>query len=392
MSGTDQPAADGHATERRRRRAVPARRATRRAPRTRRRPTASAWDTTTVANGSHTLAARARDAAGNTATSRAVTVTVNNAAAATRRWSASGVPLIPLPAVAIHSALTPTGKILLFQGDFTKGGQQYVFDPPTGDGDARARRRRRPVLRRPGGARRRAHAGGRRHRRRSGGLGVNDNTAFDWQIETLERAGADALPALVRDGDDAGRRQGARHLRLRPNSSRHRHRSRSSTRPVTNIWKSLTAASRSIPFYPFVYQLPDGRIAHLGASEVPTPTESLDLDTNQWTHVDSRAIDGGSIANYAPGQVHQGRHGVRRRLHGQSASTAYTLDMNQPARPGSRPSMAFPRSFLNLTNLPDGTVLATGGGTDKSGTIDANGVLPAETGTRRREPGRPTPR
>ena len=37
-----------------------------------------AWDTTTVSNGSHALTAVARDAAGNTATSAAVTVTVNN--------------------------------------------------------------------------------------------------------------------------------------------------------------------------------------------------------------------------------------------------------------------------------------------------------------------------
>ena len=41
--------------------------------------------------------------------------------------------------------------------------------------------------------------------------------------------------------------------------------------------------------------------------------------------------------------------------------------------------MAFTRSFLNLTNLPDGTVLATGGGTDKSAQIDANGVLVPES-------------
>ena len=36
------------------------------------------WNTTTATNSSHTLSARARDAAGNTATSAAVTVTVNN--------------------------------------------------------------------------------------------------------------------------------------------------------------------------------------------------------------------------------------------------------------------------------------------------------------------------
>src|SRR5204862_1144150 len=36
------------------------------------------WDTTTATNGSHTLTAVARDAAANTTTSAAVTVTVNN--------------------------------------------------------------------------------------------------------------------------------------------------------------------------------------------------------------------------------------------------------------------------------------------------------------------------
>jgi subtilisin family serine protease len=43
-------------------------------------PYSAAWDTTAVANGSHTLSARALDAAGNAATSAAVTVTVSNAA------------------------------------------------------------------------------------------------------------------------------------------------------------------------------------------------------------------------------------------------------------------------------------------------------------------------
>ena len=45
-------------------------------------PYGASWNTTTVANGVHTLTARARDAAGNTATSAAVTVTVANAATA----------------------------------------------------------------------------------------------------------------------------------------------------------------------------------------------------------------------------------------------------------------------------------------------------------------------
>ena len=43
-------------------------------------PYAISWNTATVANGSHTLTARARDAAGNTTTSAGVTVTVSNTA------------------------------------------------------------------------------------------------------------------------------------------------------------------------------------------------------------------------------------------------------------------------------------------------------------------------
>jgi len=42
-------------------------------------PYATAWNTTTVANGTHVLTAVARDVAGNTATSTSVSVTVSNA-------------------------------------------------------------------------------------------------------------------------------------------------------------------------------------------------------------------------------------------------------------------------------------------------------------------------
>src|SRR5207244_9303016 len=43
-------------------------------------PYAVAWDTTSVADGSHTLTVVARDAAGNTTTSAAVSVTVDKTA------------------------------------------------------------------------------------------------------------------------------------------------------------------------------------------------------------------------------------------------------------------------------------------------------------------------
>jgi hypothetical protein len=64
---------------------------------------------------------------------------------------------------------------------------------------------------------------------------------------------------------------------------------------------------------------------------------------------------------------------------GPSSNTAFALDLTQPSPSWVRSrSMVFPRSFLNLTELPDGTVLATGGETDKNDGNVANAVYAAE--------------
>jgi hypothetical protein len=86
-------------------------------------PYSVAWDTTPVSNAAHTLTATARDAAGNTTTSSAVNVTVNNQGAATalqdfqQRCAAPGVlvcqgfdsPSAFVPAVYPASGLYPSG-------------------------------------------------------------------------------------------------------------------------------------------------------------------------------------------------------------------------------------------------------------------------------------------
>jgi chitodextrinase len=339
-------------------------------------PYALSWDSTSVGDGSHSLAARARDGAGNSATSTAVPVTVANGATGPAQVGQWG-PLIPLPAVAIHSVLLPSGRILLFQGDFATGGQQYVLDPQTGAithiPDAAADlfcagqavlADGRPLI-----------VGGTAT---DGGLGVPDITAFDWQKEAWQVLAPMRFPRWYATGTTlsdgkvlvtSGVNKDAGDIVATPELYS----------PASNTWQSLTAASHAMPVYPFIYQLPDGRIAHLGGSEEPTPSEVLDLTTNTWTAIDSRVIDGGSIANYAPGKFIKAGSAADDGFSGNSLKTAYTLNMNgagatwQPTG-----SMAFPRSFLNLTNLPDGTVLATGGGTDKSGFVDANGVLQAE--------------
>jgi hypothetical protein len=338
-------------------------------------PYSLSWDSSTTGNGPHALAARARDGAGLSATSTPVSVNVTNGSdpAQVGQWG----PLIPLPAVAIHSALLPNGKILLFQGDFSTGGQQYVLDPQTGS-----------VVQVPDAAADLFCAGqavladGRvlivGGTATNGGLGINDITAFNWQLNTwsvmapMHYARWYATGTTLSDGKvlvTSGVDKDAGDIVTVPELYS----------PDSNSWQSLTAASRSMPIYPFVYQLPDGRIVHLGGSEVPTASEVLDLATNQWTTFDSRVIDGGSIANYAPGRFMKAGSAADDGYSGNSLRTAYTLNMNvSGAKWEATASMGFPRSFLNLTNLPDGTVLATGGGTDKSGFVDSNAVLPAE--------------
>jgi hypothetical protein len=96
--------------------------------------------------------------------------------------------------------------------------------------------------------------------------------------------------------------------------------------------------------------------------------------------VESSGNDGGSSVMYQPGRVLKAGTSVDPdNPPPSSARTAYVIDMTQPA-PSWRqvPSMAFSRTYLTLTVLPDGNVLATGGGTTTNAVGTANAVLPAE--------------
>ncbi len=332
-------------------------------------------DTTTSSATTYTYTVTAVDTLGNlSAPSNAITLTTPAGSTnTTGQWAAP----IAWPIVSIHAMLTYTGKILTVQGDFSTGGTQYLYDPTTGSnvsvpnaasdlfcsGQAVLADGRILVI---GGT------------STSGGLGTTNVNAFNpisqgWDVlARMNHPRWYPTGTTLADGRvlvTSGYNSATGDIVTIPEVYA----------PATNTWSDLTGATNGIPVYPFMYQLPDGRVLHAGGSEVATATEVLDLPTQRWTTIDARIIDGASIVNYAPGKFMKAGSAADSGNSGPSSNTAFTLDMNQ-ASPTWQPTapMQYARSFVNLTSLPDGTVLATGGETDKSGYVNGNAVLPAE--------------
>ena len=149
--------------------------------------------------------------------------------------------------------------------------------------------------------------------------------------------------------------------------------------PVTKVWSELPGQAPNLPYYPNTYVLPNGQIVDVGASEQATASYEFNLSNQTWTTVDPNTVDGASSTNYAPGKFLKVGTAADGGQSGNAAATAYVIDMNQPA-PAWRQvaSMAYPRAFVNLTTLPDGSVLATGGDTTKLGENGATADYAAE--------------
>ena len=151
--------------------------------------------------------------------------------------------------------------------------------------------------------------------------------------------------------------------------------------PTNDTWTVMAAtANADLPWYAYMFVLPDGRVLNAGSTLRPTGTQVLDVATQTWSVVDPRVLDGGSASTYATGKfLKTGSTGDGSSAARPSVSTAYVLDMNAPS-PAWRQidSMEFPRTFHNQTVLPDGNVLVTGGATTSDGIIEQNAVKAAE--------------
>ena len=333
-------------------------------------PFATSWNTATASNGSHSLTARARDGAGNQAVSSTVTVTVSNNTsndpAVVGLWS----QVLNWPLVAIHLNLMPDGKVLMWD-DHTDGAGAEVFDPATlgmtavplvtanlfcaghsllPDGKVFV----------AGG-----HVGNPH-------IGISNATIFNPSAQTW----SSAVPmAVARWYPTVTALPNGRMLVLggEVNCNECNALLPEIFDPVAGTWTRLTGAPLDLPYYPHDFVLPDGRILVTGANRRAMVTYALDIATQTWTTVDPTVLDAGSSVMYTPGKFMKSGLGRDPDLTGApSVATTYVLDMTAPTpRWRQTAPMAFPRTEHNLTLLPDGTVLTTGGGLN-SDVFDAN--------------------
>jgi len=334
-------------------------------------PYSITWDTTTANPGTHTLMATAHDSDGLSTTSTPVTITVDNSGnpAVVGSWSAP----VQTPAVAVNLMLLPNNKLFFYQDgasptlwDYTNNNfssiatTQDVFC----SGHAALADGRMLVVGGYGGS--------------DSSIGLATAEIFDpttntWtSVPNMSYRRWYPTATTLSDGRilvTAGWQTGDHTNAGIPEIYD----------PSTNAWTKLTKADNPFETYPFIFQLSDGRVIHVGGSEYATVTDILDLNTQTWSVVDPTIYDGGSAKMYLPDKIMKAGSAADSQMSGASANTTFVLDMTQPSPLWQQtPSMAYPRSFLNLTSLPDGTVLVTGGETDKNGGDISKAVYPAE--------------
>jgi galactose oxidase-like protein/Big-like domain-containing protein len=150
--------------------------------------------------------------------------------------------------------------------------------------------------------------------------------------------------------------------------------------PVSNSWTDLTSSRLTSPLYPQMFQLSDGRLIDVGPD---TSTRTITPGTWQWQTLGTSPFDGMSAVMYLPDKIMKAGSWADPDFSGSLAYAAQgrtaVLDMTQssPAWRETSP-MNFARAYENLTLLPDGTVLASGGETASDGVDLTKAVLPAE--------------
>ncbi|HJU47413.1 MAG TPA: LamG-like jellyroll fold domain-containing protein, partial [Gaiellaceae bacterium] len=308
---------------------------------------------------------------------------VSAAPAQDGQWSAP----ISWPIVAVHMSLEPTGQVFMLDGFGNAPNSERLWNPATGTfqgvpygrnlfcaGHIQLYDGRTLIV---GG-----HI--------TANEGLADTTLFDPVSKTYVR-GQDMsvgrwyptvtqLPdgrVLTLAGDNIQQdRPGAEH----PFSDASVDSLPSVYDPKVNTWTDLQNARLTSPLYPYLFVLSDGRVVDAGPDRT---TRILDPATWTWSTVATSSFDGHSAVMYRPNKIMKSGTWADPDFFGASTYNANgataVIDMSAPT-PAWRntASMALGRSYHNLTLLPDGTVLASGGMSTSDGTDLTKAVKPAE--------------
>jgi hypothetical protein len=131
--------------------------------------------------------------------------------------------------------------------------------------------------------------------------------------------------------------------------------------PATNSWINLTSAQLAQPLYPMMFLAPNGQVFNAGPDQTSRYLNTS--GTGAWTTVGSLNYNGerdyGSAVIYDGKVLIAGGDGATT---GPATNTAEVIDLNASSPSWSfTGSLAFARRQFDLTLLPDGKVLATGG-------------------------------
>ncbi|HJQ99691.1 MAG TPA: Ig-like domain-containing protein, partial [Candidatus Polarisedimenticolaceae bacterium] len=348
-------------------------------------PYEATWNTAGLADGDHVVTVSSIDAAGHEVVLATTEVTVANPVLADPSTTGQWAGPYSWPLVSVHSVLLPTGKVLLWDDHTSSAGVQ-IWDPSSGN-----------LTSAPYDAANLFCSG---HVSLTNGkilvagghsaayVGIKDTTLFNPATEQWS-GGADMsqarwYPTVI--GLPDGKAlvvSGASNCPTcaQPNGS---HAGIALIPEIydtqTGTWSQLSGAMLSLPLYPHLFVVPDGRVVATGSQEDPFATRALNLQTQTWSTVDNNVRQGGSSVMYRPGKILKTGTGRNPDYNAaNAAATAYVLDMTA-VTPLWRQvaSMAFPRTQHNLTVLPDGNVFVVGGATNSDVFNTAAAVKTAE--------------
>ncbi|HYR87936.1 MAG TPA: LamG-like jellyroll fold domain-containing protein [Terriglobia bacterium] len=335
-------------------------------------PYSISWDTTTSANGPHAITAVARDAAGNTATSVAVPVTVSNTnpndPSIVGQWTGP----YTWPVVAVHMSLLQTGKVLAWDDS---AGSAVVWNPATGafspvpiadnlfcSGHVETADGKVFVV---GG-----HA--------NFDIGLTSINVFDPTTESWSQKAPMSFARWYGTGTTLGDGRVLATLGT-INCKTCIAGTPEVYNPVTNSWTTVAGANLPFtPYYGHMFVLPNGKLFAAAASENNIVSRMLDLQAQTWSTVGATAIDGTASVMYQPGKIMKSGGAWDDNV-GTPSDRAYVIDMTQPSPTWRQvASMAFSRVTHNQTLLPDGNVLTTGGSNNSNVALVSASVYDAE--------------